>query len=120
LYLGDDAVCLLTAHGDNLRFSRRQGNAFGAVGVEQLDQCRDAGQVPVLGSFDMFELRQFVDGRSGQLRKTRGVEFFARDGKDRLPRINQRSQHNHGPFGFKPIPPVGTEILHPPFILNEF
>jgi len=68
----------------------------------------------------MFELRQFVDGRSGELRKTCGVEFFARDGKDRLSRIDQRSQHNHGPFRFKPIPPVGAEVLQTPFILNEF
>ena len=101
---------LVLALGDQLGHARRE--------PEQFEERLERREVPVLGPLDVLELGQLVDAGPGQLRQPRGVELLARDGQHQLAGVDQRGQHDHGPFGFEPERLRG-QVLHAEDVLDQ-
>ena len=81
---------LVLALGDEGRHARGQ--------PQQLEQCLEGREVPLLRALDMLEVDQLVERQGGQRGQVSGVEPPAGDGEHKISRIDQGRQQHHGPF----------------------
>ena len=83
--LVDDLVQLLdgldAALCDHHRLAGRQ--------IHQLEQRLEAGDIPILGPFDVFEIQEVGNRRGGECGETGGVELRAGDGEHGVAGMNQ-------------------------------